>query len=166
MLVLATTMVPFQSIMIPVYLICSTLRIVNTLWVLIVPSIVSAFGAFLCRQFCQDVPDDLMDAARLDGAGEFAIFWRVIIPSIKTGLSTLAIFTFMSKWNEYVWPLIAINESKRMTLPLALSWFNQMYTQDYSAVMCACVVMVLPVIVVFLLFQRQFMEGLTLSGIK
>lgn len=165
-LILTTMMVPFEVIMIPTYLIVSDMRMLNKLWALIVPSAVSAFGIFLCRQFIEGIPTDLIEAGRIDGCAEMSIFVNIIVPEITPVLSALGIFTFMGSWNNYLWPLIAINDLDKMTVPLALSFFSTQHGGEQNVIMAAATLIMLPVIVVFLLFQRQFIEGLTLTGIK
>lgn len=165
-LLLATLMVPFPVILVPIYLIVNWLRLLNTLFALIVPGIVSAFGIFLMRQFAAGVPDDLIDAARLDGAGEWTIYWRLILPQLRPAMATLGIFTFMGSWNDYLWPLIAINDQDKMTLPLALTFFNSQHSTRYDLVMAASVLIIAPIILVFLFFQRQFVNAVALSGMK
>jgi len=165
-LILATLMVPFPVVLVPIYLITNRLHLLNTLFALIVPSTVSAFGIFLMRQFVGGVPNDLIEAARLDGAGEFTIFWRLILPQLRPAMATLGIFTFMGSWNDYLWPLIAINDQDKMTLPLALTFFNSAHSTRYDLVMAAAVMIILPIIVVFLFFQRHFINALALTGMK
>ena len=165
-LLLGTLMVPFPVILIPIYLIVNNLHLLNTLFALIVPSTVSAFGIFLMRQFIAAIPDDLIDAARLDGASEFGIYWRLIRPQLGPAMGALGIFTFLASWNDYLWPLIAINDQDKMTLPLALAFFNSSHATRYDLVMAAAVLIVLPVIAAFLFFQRQFINALVLSGMK
>ena len=165
-LLLATLMVPFPVILVPIYLIANYLHLLNSLLALIIPSMVSAFGIFLMRQFVAAIPNDLIDAARMDGASEFAIYWRLIRPQLGPAMATLGIFTFMASWNDYLWPLVAINDQDKMTLPLALAFFNSAHSTRYDLVMAAAVMIILPIIVVFLFFQRQFINALVLSGLK
>lgn len=165
-LLLATLMVPFPVILVPIYLIVNKLGLLNSLLALIVPSMVSAFGIFLMRQFVAAIPNDLIDAARLDGASEWTIYWQLIRPQLGPAIATLGIFTFMSSWNDYLWPLVAINDQDKMTLPLALSFFNTSHTTRYDLVMAASVLVILPIIVVFLFFQRHFINAMVLSGVK
>jgi multiple sugar transport system permease protein len=165
-LLLATLMVPFPVILIPIYLIINKLGLLNSLLALIAPSMVSAFGIFLMRQFVAAIPNDLLDAARLDGASEWTIYWQLIRPQLGPAMATLGIFTFMSSWNDYLWPLVAINDQDRMTLPLALSFFNTAHSTRYDLVMAASVLVILPIIVVFLFFQRHFINAMVLSGVK
>ena len=165
-LLLVTLMVPFPVILVPIYLIVSKLGLLNSLLALIVPGMVSAFGIFLMRQFAAAIPDDLIDAARIDGASEFMIYWKLIRPQLGPAFATLGIFTFMATWNDYLWPLVAINDQDKMTLPLALAFFNTSRTTRYDLVMAASVLVVLPIIIVFLFFQRQFINARVLSGLK
>ncbi|HJZ46053.1 MAG TPA: carbohydrate ABC transporter permease [Roseiflexaceae bacterium] len=165
-LLLATLMVPFPVILVPIYLIVNKLGLLNSLLALIVPSTVSAFGIFLMRQFVAAIPDDLIDAARLDGASEWTIYWQLIRPQLGPAMATLGIFTFMASWNDYLWPLVAINDQDKMTLPLALSFFNTSHSTRYDLVMAASVLVILPIIVVFLFFQRHFINAMVLSGVK
>ena len=127
---------------------------------------VSAFGIFLMRQFISAIPDDLIDAARLDGASEFGIYWQLIRPQLGPAMGALGIFTFLASWNDYLWPLIAINDQDKMTLPLALAFFNSSHATRYDLVMAAAVLIIMPVIIAFLFFQRQFINALVLSGMK
>ncbi len=165
-LILATLMVPFPVVLIPVYLIISKLQLLNTLFALIVPSMVTAFGMFLMRQFAAAVPSELLDAARLDGAGEFTIYARLVLPQLRPAMATLGIFTFMATWNDYLWPLIVINDQNRMTLPLALTFFNSQHSTRYDLMMAASVLIIGPIILIFLFFQRQFVNAVALSGMK
>jgi ABC-type glycerol-3-phosphate transport system permease component len=166
LLMLSTMMVPFQVTMIPTYLISSYLGILNSQLALIIPSMVTAFGIFLCKQFVENVPNELLEAGRIEGAGELRIFYSIVMPSIKSALAALSIFTFMGKWNDYLWPLIAINDEIKMTVPLALNFFNSSKIMDYNVSMSAGILVMLPVIIIYLVFQRQFIEGLTLTGMK
>jgi len=134
-------------------------------WVMI-PSMVSAFGIFLCRQFCEDIPNSLCESAIIDGADDFRIFWQIIIPQLRPCIGALAIFTFLGVWNDYMGPLIMLAEVKNMTLPLALSYFSTQHSNDIGAVMAASSLIMIPVTIVFLCFQSQFIKGITLTGIK
>ncbi|MFD0717195.1 carbohydrate ABC transporter permease [Paenibacillus sp. GCM10027626] len=165
-LVLATMMIPFQVVMIPTYLIVSEMGLINNLAAIILPNLISSYGVFLAKQFIEDIPKDLLEAARIDGAGELRIMWGVVAPLILPMLSALGIFTFMAAWNSYLWPLIVLNDMDRMTVPMALVFFNGAHQVNYNVVMSAAVLITLPVIVVFLIFQKQFIKGLTMTGMK
>lgn len=166
MLILATMMIPFQVIMIPTYLITARLGLIDHLAAIILPNLVSSYGVFLAKQFIEDIPQDLLDAARIDGAGELRLMIRIIAPLILPMLSALGIFTFMNAWNNYLWPLIVLNDTDHMTVPLALVYFNGTHVINYNVVMSAAVLITLPVMVVFLIFQKQFIKGLTMTGMK
>jgi multiple sugar transport system permease protein len=166
LLVLATMMIPFPVLLIPTYLIANKLGILNTLWALILPGVVSAFGIFLLRQFIGGIPNDLIEAARLDGASEFAIFARIVVPLVRPALAALGVFTFLASWNDYLWPLVAINDIDKSTIPLALAFFNTARSQRYDLIMAAAAMAVVPVLIVFLIFQRQIVKALVLAGMK
>jgi multiple sugar transport system permease protein len=166
MTMLATMMVPFQVVMIPSYIIISKLNLINNLTAVVLPYLVSVFGIFLAKQFIEGIPVDLIEAARIDGATEFRTFWSLIIPQIKPALSALSIFTFMAAWNNYLWPLIVLNDEEKMTIPLAIVFFNGQNVVNYNVVMSAAVLIMIPVVIVFLIFQKQFIKGLTLTGFK
>ncbi|MDQ1234325.1 multiple sugar transport system permease protein [Paenibacillus sp. SORGH_AS306] len=166
MLILATMMIPFQVIMIPTYLITARLGLIDHLAAIILPNLVSSYGVFLAKQFIEDIPQDLLDAARIDGAGELRLMIRIIAPLILPMLSALGIFTFMNAWNNYLWPLIVLNDTDHMTVPLALVYFNGTHVVNYNVVMSAAVLITLPVMIVFLIFQKQFIKGLTMTGMK
>ena len=165
-ILLTTMMVPFPVLLIPTYLVVNELGLINSLWALIVPGMASAFGIFLMRQFIQGLPTDLIEAARLDGASEWAIYARIVVPLARPPMAALGIFTFLASWNDYLWPLIVINEIEKSTLPLALTFFNNQYVQRYDLIMAAASLSVIPVIIVFLLFQRQIVNALVLAGMK
>jgi len=165
-LILAQLMIPFQIIMIPVYLILVNLHLIDSLWGLIIPSMVDAFGIFLMRQFVESIPNDLMDAARIDGASEFGIYWRIVLPQLGSALAALGIFTFMATWNDYLWPLIVITTHERRTLPLLLTWYNAQQTSRYDLTMAASVLVLLPILVVYMFFQRWIVRGVAMTGFK
>jgi multiple sugar transport system permease protein len=166
LVVIATMMIPPQILMIPSYLIIYKLGMIDSLSAVILPSLVSAFGVFLARQAIEELPYDLIESARMDGAGEYFIFYRIILPLVRPMLSALAIFTFMAAWNNYVWPLIVLNDEEKMTLPLALVFFNGSHVTNFNIVMSASVLIMIPVFIVFLIFQKQFVKGLALTGFK
>ncbi len=165
-LILVTLMIPFPVLLIPNYIIASRLGVLNSLWALILPGMVSAFGVFLMRQFAGGIPRDLIEAARLDGASEWAIFGRIVLPLMRPALAALGVFTFLASWNDYLWPLVAINDLDKSTIPLALAYFNDSRNERYDLVMAAATMAVVPVLVVFLIFQRQIVKALVLAGMK
>lgn len=165
-LILATMMVPTTAMMIPNFLIISKLGWYDKLISLIVPTFSNAFGIFLCKQFIDDLPKELFESAMLDNASDLKIFFKIVIPSIKPALGSLAIFTFLSVWNDYQLPLIYLNSTKNMTLPLALSFFNNQHLSDLSATMAAAALIMIPSTTVFLVFQKYFIKGISMTGMK
>jgi multiple sugar transport system permease protein len=164
--VVATMIIPGQVTLIPVFLIVTKLGLFNTYGGIVLPGLASAFGVFLLRQFFQTIPEELEEAAFLDGAGLWTIYSRVILPLAKPALATLAIFTFMGSWNDFVWPLIVTNDVEMRTLPVGLSIFQGRYNLEYGITMAAAVLTTLPMIVVFLIFQKRITEGIALTGLK
>jgi ABC-type glycerol-3-phosphate transport system permease component len=165
-LILASMMVPFSVTMIPNFLIVNRLGLYDSLSALIVPMMVSGFGIFLCRQFCEDIPDSICEAAKIDGAGDLRIYFTIILPLLRPCLAALAIFTFLESWNDYLRPLIMLEKVDSMTLPVALSFFSTQHGSDLSATMSAASLVMLPVTVVFLIFQKHFIKGIALTGTK
>ncbi|MEZ4864817.1 MAG: carbohydrate ABC transporter permease [Caldilineaceae bacterium] len=167
LLILSTMMVPFQILLLPLYILVYKLGWVNTYLGLIIPGMVSAFGVFLMRQFCLTIPDELMDAARIDGAGEFRIFLAVVFPLLAPPLATLAILTFMWSWNSLFWPMIVATRTNVMTLTVGMTFFQQPLREPYwTYIMAISTLATLPVIVLFLSLQRYFVQGVVLSGVK
>lgn len=164
--ILMQLMIPFQVVMIPAYLILVKLHLVDSLWGLIIPSMVDAFGIFLMRQFIEGIPNELMDAARIDGASEFGIYWRIVMPQLGSAIAALGIFTFMGTWNDYLWPLIVITTHEKRTLPLLLTWYNSQHGTRYDLTMAASILVLLPILVVYAIFQRRFVRGITMTGFK
>jgi len=164
--ILATMMIPSQLTMIPSYLILAKLGLINNLLGLIVPAAVDAFGIFLFRQFAQSVPNELLDAARVDGAGEFKIYFKIVLPQLGPALATLGMLTFMFNWNAYLWPLIVLTEQKVRTLPIILTWYSSRMVSNDHYTMAASVLVILPVLIVYLFVQKWIVEGITLSGLK
>lgn len=164
--ILATMMIPFPVLLIPNYLIANKLGLLNSLWALILPGVVSAFGVFLIRQFVAGIPNDLIEAARLDGASEWSIFARIVVPLVRPALAALGVFTFLASWNDYLWPLVAINDLEKSTIPLALSYFSNSHATRFDLVMAAAAMAVIPVLIVFLIFQRHIVKALVLAGMK
>ena len=162
--ILATMMIPQQIIMIPAYLVLTRLGLINRLWGLIIPAAIDAFGIFLFRQFAMSIPDELIDAARVDGAGEFQIYLRIALPQLGPALATFGMLTFMFNWNSYLWPLIVLTEKNVRTLPIILTWYSNQMVDRTNLTMAASVLVILPVLFVFLLVQRWIVEGISLSG--
>jgi multiple sugar transport system permease protein len=164
--VVATIMIPGQLLMVPTYVMFSRLGLIDTLGAAIVPWLASAFGIFLMRQFFLSLPAELEEAAILDGCSRFAVFWRVVLPLAKPAMATLAIFTLLSSWNDLVWPLIAINDPANFTLQLGITNFQGARRTDWSLLMAGNVIATLPLIVFFVVAQKQFIATMTFSGLK
>jgi multiple sugar transport system permease protein len=165
-LILATMMIPFQVLMIPAYLLLVRLGLTDNLMGLIVPSATSAFGIFLMRQFVESIPSELIDAARIDGCSEFGIYAQIILPQMGAALATLGIFQFMGTWNDYLWPLIVITTTEKRTLPVMLSWYSTQHGTRYDLTMAASILVILPVLAAYFMFQRWIVRGIALTGFK
>ena len=164
--IMATMMIPFQVTMIPGYLILARLNLINKLWALIIPAALDAFGIFLFRQFALSIPNELLDAARVDGASEFRIYRSIVLYQLGPALATFGMLTFMFNWNAYLWPLIVLTEQRVRTLPIILYWYSNQHTQQLHLTMAASVLVILPVLFIFILSQRWIVKGITLTGIK
>ena len=165
-LLLAALVVPAQVAMLPLFLLMKQLGLVNSYWGVIIPGMAGVFGIFLVRQYARGIPDDLIEAARIDGAGELRIFWQVVLPMLRPVLATLAVFTFMAAWNDFMWPLIVLTDQERYTLPVALAALSREHIMDVELMMAGAVVTVLPVLLLFLLLQRYYIQGLLLGSVK
>lgn len=163
---LMTLVIPAQVAMLPLFLLMKQVGLVDSLGGVIAPALASAFGIFLVRQYARSIPDELLDAARIDGAGEGWIFLRVVLPLLRPVLATLAVFTFMAAWNDFMWPLIVLTGQEHYTLPVALASLSREHIMDVELMMAGAVVTVLPVLALFLLLQRHYVRGLTLGGVK
>ncbi len=164
--ILATVMLPSQVRMIPGYLILSNLGLLNNLAGMIVPAAVDAFGIFLFRQFALSIPNELLDAARVDGASEFRIYRSIVLQQLGPALATFGMLTFMFNWNAYLWPLIVLTEQDVRTLPIILTWYSNQHANQIHLTMAASVLVIAPVLLVFMLTQRWIVKGITLTGIK
>ena len=165
-LILSALMIPIQVIIVPEFLIVSWLGLLNTWWGAVLPRAAEAFGIFLSRQFMLSIPDELIEAARLDGAGEFGIFLRVVLPLSRPLISVLVIFTFMWRWNDFAWPLVSLVDQSMFTVQLGLNLLKGDYTIEWTAIMVVTVLSLLPMLIVFLLFQRFFVQGIASTGLK
>lgn len=162
----AGLMLPVQVVMLPLFLIFKEMGLINTYWGVIIPSMASIFAIFLIRQYTLAIPDDLLDAARIDGASEARIFRMVVLPVIVPILATLAIWTFLTTWNDFMWPLIVLSEDSKYTLPVALANLLGEHVQDVELMMAGSVLTVLPVLVVFLFLQRYYIRGIMAGSVK
>jgi multiple sugar transport system permease protein len=163
---LATLMIPAVVTMIPVFILLRQLGWIDTYKALVLPAMFSAYGTFMLRQFFLTIPTDLEDAARIDGCGAFGIYWNVILPLSKPALATLTTFVFLGSWNNYMWPLIVINTTAKKTLPIALQSFQGLYTTEWTLLMAASLLVLVPVLLVFIFNQRFFVRGIVLTGLK
>jgi len=165
-LLLATLVVPPQVTVLPLFLEIRALGLVNSFGGILVAGIATVFGIFLVRQFAQGIPDELLDAARLDGASEWRIYWSVVLPLLRPILITLGVFTFLTSWNDFMWPLIVLTDESKYTLPVALANLSGEHVQDTELMMAGAVVTVLPGLLLFLAVQRQYIEGITMGSVK
>lgn len=167
LLILATIMLPPQVTMIPIYLMWNETPLMGTYWPLIIPPFLgSAFSIFLLRQFFRGIPNDLIDAARLDGASEFRIYWSIVLPLSRAALATVALFAFVGAWTDFLNPLIYLNNPEMYTLSIGLYNFFSQYGVEWGPLMAACAIFSIPLIVLFIFTQRQFIEGISLTGLK
>jgi multiple sugar transport system permease protein len=164
--ILSTLMIPFQAIMVPLFIIVRGFGWLNTYLGLIIPWAISAFGVFLMRQFILSIPNELLDAARIDGDSELGIFWHVILPLSKTPMITLAIFTFLDSWNNLLWPLIIITKPEMRTVSLGLTEFQTLHGTSYNLLMAGSTIATIPILILFISLQRYFIRGVVLSGLK
>jgi multiple sugar transport system permease protein len=164
--ILSQLMIPFQVTMIPSYLILVQFGLLNNLLGLIIPSGINAFGIFLMRQFMLTIPNELVEAARVDGASEWRIFLQIVMPQVSPALATLGILTFMFNWNAYLWPIIVLTEQRVRTLPIILQWYTTQNAQQTNLSMAAAVLVMMPVLIVFILLQRWIIRGISLTGLK
>lgn len=165
-LVLVTMMVPFQITMIPLYLIMNKFQILNTYAGLMLPRLANAFGIYFMRQSFLSIPNELMDAGRIDGVGETGIFFRIMIPVVVASLSTLGVFHFMYNWNDFLWPMLMTNTVEMQTLPVGLALFQGEHVMEHGPMFAGAVLSIVPILVIFLAAQKTFIKGIALSGIK
>ena len=164
--ILSTLMIPTEMLVLPWYSMAKTFGWLDTYWGIAFPGLMTGFGVFLMKQFFESVPDELLDAARLDGLNEFQVWWQVAMPLVTPALSALAIFTFLGNWTAFLWPLIVITNRDLYTLPVGLASFSGEFQTEWEMVMTGASVATIPTIVVFLLLQRYIIRGITLAGLK
>jgi multiple sugar transport system permease protein len=165
-LILSTLMVPTEMLVIPWFATSAQYGWTNSYWGLLFPGLMTAFGVFLMRQFFETLPNDLLDAARIDGLSEFGVFWRVALPLVKPTLAALAILTFLGNWNAFLWPLIVTQSQEMYTLPVGLALFSGEAGSQWNLITAGASLSVFPVLLVFAVFQKQIIEGVVLSGVK
>ncbi len=163
---LGAMVIPAQVTMLPLFLMLKQMGLVNTVPGALVPWLASVFGIFLVRQYAQGIPDELLEAARMDGAGEWRIFRLVVLPLLRPVIVTLAVLSFLGAWNDFMWPLIVLTDRELQTLPVALAGLSREHVQDVELMMAGAVLTVLPVLLLFLALQRHYMQGLLMGGVK
>jgi len=164
--ILATMLLPFELIMIPLYIMMRTFGLLNTYAAIIIPGLLNAFGVFLLRQAINDIPNDFLDAGRIDGAHEVVLFARIVIPMAMPVMAALLVFTFVGMWNSYYWPLVVINSEPKRTLTLAVVFMQGFFAVDYPIILGSAVLGSVPIMLVFAFSQRFFIRSMTLSGLK
>lgn len=163
---LGALVIPGQVAMMPLFLMLKQMGLVNTYAGAVVPGMAGIFGIFLVRQYARSLPDELLEAARMDGASEWRIFWQIALPALRPILVTLAIFSFLGSWNDFMWPLIVLGDADLHTLPVALASLSREHVQDNELMMAGSVVTVLPVLLLFLSLQRYYLQGLLVGSVK
>lgn len=164
--ILSTLMIPTEMLVIPWYVMSRSFGWLNSYWGIMFPGMITAFGAFLMKQFFESVPDELLDAARIDGLNEFQIWWHVALPLVTPALSALAIFTFLSNWTAFLWPLIVANDRALFTLPVGLASFAGEVLTEWELIMTGASIATVPALLVFLVLQKYIVRGVVLSGLK
>lgn len=164
--ILSTLMIPTEMLVIPWYVMARNFGWLDTYWGIMFPGMMTAFGTFLMKQFFETVPNDFLEAARVDGLNEFAIFWRIALPLVTPALSALAIFTFLSNWTAFIWPLIVTTSKELYTLPVGLSSFAVEQQIQWELIMTGAALATLPTLLVFLVLQRYIVRGVVLAGLK
>ena len=164
--ILSTLMIPTEMLIIPWYMMSRTFGWIDTYWGIAFPGLMTGFGTFLMRQFFMSLPDELIDAARIDGWSEFSIWWRIAMLLVVPALSALAIFHFLGNWTAFIWPLIVTNDPEIYTIPVGIASFNGEFQMDWEVVMTASALATLPTLAVFLLLQRFIIRGIMLAGLK
>lgn len=164
--ILATIMVPFESFIVPLYDIVRSMRATNTYLGLIFPSIISSFGIFFMRQNMEQIPDALIEASRIDGAGNYYTLWKIVLPLSVSSLSVLSILLFLTEWSSYLWPLIVATRKNMFVLEIGLTLLQDEYFVDYGVMMAGCAVALIPSLILFICFRNYIMEGIAMSGIK
>jgi alpha-1,4-digalacturonate transport system permease protein len=165
-IILSTIMLPLEIFMAPIFKIITFFGMYDSLWAIIIPPAATPTGIFLMRQYLLTIPDDIISSARIDGASEWKIFTKIILPNAKPAIATLAIFSFMWRWNDYVWPLISIYSPEKYTLQLAIANLTGEFGTDYTSALAISVFSMIPMLIIFIIFQKQFIQGTVDSGIK
>jgi multiple sugar transport system permease protein len=164
--ILSTLMVPTEMLIIPWFILSNSLNWVDTYWGIMFPGVMTAFGIFLMKQFMEGIPSELLDAARIDGVSEFGLFWRIAMPLVRPALAALCIFTFLGNWNAFLWPVIITEKMPMRTVPVGLAFFSGEAGSAWELIMAGASMATIPVLIVFLFFQRQIIKGIALTGLK
>lgn len=165
-MILSTMMIPIHVTFIPLYIVNRALGLIDSLWALILPGTANVFGIFLMRQYIQTLPSELEDAARIDGCSEFGVFWNVILPLARPAIAALAIFTFVRSWNDFLWPVIALNKPQNYTLTVGVANMQGEFLTDWGIIFSGAALAALPMIIFFLAFQKYFLEGVRMGALK
>ncbi len=165
-ILLSSMIIPSQVTMLPLFLMLKEMGFINTYFAIIIPGMANIFGIFLIKQYAESIPDSLLEAAKIDGATDFQIYYKIFLPVIKPILVTLALFTFMGTWNDFIWPLIALSDQSMFTLPVALANLMGEHSQDPELMMAGSTLTILPIIIVFLFLQKQYIKGIMLGSVK
>ena len=166
LVLLGSMMVPLYTIFIPLFVLVIRLGLVNSYAGVILPGVAGAFGIFFMKQSMESVPDELLDSARIDGASEFRIYWQIALPLVRPALAVLAVLAFMGSWNDFVWPLVVLRSQELQTLPVVMAGMVNLYRMEYGVVMAASLLSTLPILLLFLALQKQFVQGLTVGAVK
>lgn len=165
-MILSSTMIPWVATIIPLYILANSLNLIDTMLGLMIPGMANAFNIFLARNFMTTIPNALLESARIEGAGERKIFTSIVIPSVKPLISVITIQKMIDSWNAFQWPLLAVNSDSLRTIPLAIAKLSSQYYDAYNLKMAAATLSIIPVLIIYIIFQKNFVEGITMSGIK
>ncbi len=163
---ISTLMIPTQVLLIPQFLLVAHFHGLNTMWAVLAPRAAEVYGVFLARQFLRSIPDELLQAARLDGASEWSIFWRIVIPLSKPLMAVLLLITFLARWDDFAWPVVVLKDQSSLTLPVGISLLQGEYGTDWTSIMVISLISILPVIVLYLALQRYIIQGISRTGLK
>lgn len=164
--VLASLMIPHEATMVPLFVIYKNFHLIDNIWGVILPDLANAFGIFFMRQYCRSIPDEMMEAARMDGCSEFGLFRKVILPNLKSAFAALGIILFVKQWNNFMWPVIILRSKENMTLAVALKALEDSNNTPYHLIMAGSVISVVPLLIIVLVFQKQLISGLTEGAVK
>ena len=164
--VIVTLLLPRQGIVIPLYLIMRSINLVDNLWAVILPFAATSFGVFLMRQYLISIPGSLLESPRIDGAGEFRIYWQIVLPLIVPAFAALGIFSFTFNWNNFLWPLIILESEQNFTMPLGIAMMQGAYETAYNELLAAAMFSTFPILIVYFILQKRFINSMVMSGIK